>query len=171
MTKTAKKIAVRKTTAKSPAKTSAAKRTPATKKQAPKSKDAPKTAPAKRTVRKVKKITPVDVIAQALLDKKAQSVLSLDLTPLDTAMCDHFVIAHADSGTQVTALAEHVEKEMQERMQEKPLRIQGKENAFWIIMDYGDVVVHIFQTTWRMFYRLEALWADAIQKDYSENPK
>jgi ribosome-associated protein len=172
MTKTVKKVIARKTTAKTPGKTSAAGKTAATKKSVAKSKDTPgKTTPAKKTTRVIKKITPVDVIVQALLDKKAHDVVSLDLTPLDAAICDHFVIAHADAGTQVTALADNVEKEMYGRMQEKPVRIQGKENAFWIIVDYGDVVVHIFQTAWRLFYRLEELWADAIQKNYSENSK
>ena len=172
MTKTIAKITAKKTTAKTSGKIVAAPKKAATKKSVAKDKNAPeKTVPAKKTARAIKKITPVDVIAQALLDKKAQAVVSLDLTPLEAAICDHFVIAHADSGTQVLALADNVEKEMYERMQEKPLRIQGKENAFWIIADYGDVVVHIFQTAWRMFYRLEELWADAIQKNYSENLK
>ncbi|MDR2359051.1 MAG: ribosome silencing factor [Prevotellaceae bacterium] len=166
MTKTVKKIINKETTAKTPGKTSIAKKTAATKKNVAKSKSAPK-----KNTRAIKKITSVDVIAQALLDKKAHDVVSLDLTPIDAAICDHFVIAHADSGTQVTALSDNVEKEMYERMQEKPVRIQGKENALWIIVDYGDVVVHIFQTAWRLFYRLEELWADAIQKNYNENSK
>ncbi|MDR1405839.1 MAG: ribosome silencing factor [Prevotellaceae bacterium] len=165
MAKTISKITGRKATA-----GPAAKRKPAAAKKTPTKtgKDAKKPAPAKKTVRKIKNSTAVDVIVQALLDKKAQQVVSLDLTPLDAAICDHFVIAHADAGTQVLALADNVEKEMQEKMREKPFRLQGKENAFWIIADYGDVVVHIFQTAWRTFYRLEDLWADAILKNYSE---
>ncbi|MDR0581464.1 MAG: ribosome silencing factor [Prevotellaceae bacterium] len=171
MTKTIAKITAKKTKAKTSGKMVAVPKTAAAKKGVVKTKAVPgQTAPAKKT-RAVKKITSVDVIVQALLDKKGQGVVSLDLTPLDAAICDHFVIAHADSGTQVLAMADNVEKEMYIRMQEKPMRIQGKENAFWIIVDYGDVVVHIFQTTWRMFYRLEELWADAIQKNYSENPQ
>ncbi|MDR2801589.1 MAG: ribosome silencing factor [Prevotellaceae bacterium] len=170
MAKTVKKITGKKTAAKPLTKPSAAKKAPVAKKAVAKGKETlKKTASVKKVTRKIKKITSVDVIAQALLDKKAQNVVSLDLTPLDAAICDYFVIAHADSGTQVAALADNVEKEMRERMQEKPVRIQGKENAFWVIVDYGDVVVHIFQTAWRMFYRLEELWADAIQKNHSEN--
>jgi len=120
------------------------------------------------TVPKSKSVPSVDVIAQAMLDKKAQEVAALDLTALGTAICDHFMVCHADSSTQVQAIADNVEKEMYEQLHEWPLRVQGKENAFWIIVDYGDVVVHIFQTEYRRFYRLEELWADAEQKKYSE---
>jgi ribosome-associated protein len=122
-----------------------------------------KTSPKAKT-----RISAVDVIAQAMLDKKAQQVVSLDLTELDTAICDYFVICHADSTTQVQAIADNVEKEMFEQIKEWPMRMQGKENAFWIIVDYGDIVVHIFQTEYRRFYRLEELWADAVHKIHDD---
>jgi ribosome-associated protein len=112
--------------------------------------------------------TPVAVIAQAMLDKKAEEVLSLDISALESTICDHFVIGHGRSSTQVQAIADNVEKEMNEQLHENPRCVQGKENAFWVILDYTDVVVHIFQTEYRRFYRLEDLWADAIRKTYDE---
>ena len=110
----------------------------------------------------------IEIIAGAMLDKKAGEVCSLDLTKLGTTICDHFVICHADSGDQVGAIADEVEKQMAEKAGRKVRRCQGKENRFWIILDYSDIVVHIFQTEYRRFYRLEDLWADAVIKHYSE---
>lgn len=110
----------------------------------------------------------LSVIAEAMLDKKAQQVCSLDLRKPGASICDYFVICNADSGTQVAAIAEHIEDKMYAQCRRSPRRSQGKENAFWIIMDYGDIVVHIFQTTYRLFYRLEELWADAEVKHYTE---
>lgn len=169
MTTSVKKKTAGKTTVKPRAGVVAAKKPAAAKKSGAVPKASPKkTVAVKKAVRRFKKSTSVEIIAQALRDKKAQNIVALDLTALDAAICNYFMIAHADSGTQLTALADNVEKEMHEQLQEKPLRVQGKENAFWIIMDYGDVVVHLFQTGWRLFYRLEELWADAVQKKYKD---
>ena len=115
--------------------------------------------------------SPVTVIANAMLEKKAQNVLSLDLRTIDSAICDHFVICNADSTTQVAAIADNVLVKMEERLGAKVLRMQGLENGFWIILDYGDVVVHIFLSEYREFYRLEDLWADAKRKLYKDEPK
>ena len=110
----------------------------------------------------------LDIIAEAMLEKKAQQVCSLDLRKPGASICDFFVICHADSGTQVAAIADHIEEMMHTQCRRNPRCKQGKENAFWVIMDYGDIVVHIFQTTYRLFYRLEDLWADADVKHYTE---
>lgn len=110
----------------------------------------------------------IEVIAQAMLDKKAQNVCSLDLTKLGTAITDHFIICNADSGAQVNAIADNVEEMMLSECNTKVIRSQGKENAFWVIMDYGHIVVHIFMTEYREFYRLEDLWADANKKEYKD---
>lgn len=108
------------------------------------------------------------VIADAMLEKKAQDVVSLDLRSIGTAISDHFIVCNADSTTNVSAIADNVEDRMVEKCGRKVLRTQGKENAFWVIMDYGDIVVHVFQTPYRAFYRLEDLWADAERTVYSE---
>ena len=108
------------------------------------------------------------VIADAMLEKKGQDVVSLDLRSIGTAISDHFIVCNADSTTAVVAIADNVEERMIEKCRRKVNRTQGKENAFWVIMDYGDIVVHIFQTPYRAFYRLEDLWADADKTQYED---
>ncbi|MCI6492469.1 MAG: ribosome silencing factor [Bacteroidales bacterium] len=108
------------------------------------------------------------VIADAMLEKKGQEVVSLDLQPIGTAISDYFIVCHADSTTNVVAIADNIEERMIEKCGRKVLRTQGKENAFWVILDYGEIVVHIFQTPYRAFYRLEDLWADAERTAYED---
>ena len=108
------------------------------------------------------------VIADAMLEKKGQDVVSLDLRPIGTAISDHFIVCNADSTPAVVAIADNIEDRMIEKCKRKVVRTQGKENAFWVIMDYGDIVVHIFQTPYRAFYRLEDLWADAERTSYED---
>lgn len=111
------------------------------------------------------------VIADAILDKKGQNVISLDLRPVGSAISDYFVVCNGDSTTNVNAIADNIIKEVREQLGLKPLRTQGMENNVWIILDYGHIVVHVFQTPYREFYRLEDLWADAPRKEYKyRNP-
>ena len=108
------------------------------------------------------------VIADAMLEKKGQDVVSLDLRSIGTAISDHFIVCNADSTPAVVAIADNVEERMIEKCRRKVSRTQGKENAFWVILDYGDIVVHVFQTPYRSFYRLEDLWADADRTVYED---
>lgn len=108
----------------------------------------------------------IQTIVAAIEDKKGKDIVSLDLSGFDGAICSHFVVCNADSTTQVAAIAAGIEEEVLERLGEKAWRIEGQQNALWIAMDYVDVVVHIFQTELRNFYRLEELWADALMQRY-----
>lgn len=110
----------------------------------------------------------LDVIVEAMLEKKAQNVISLNLSLLDNSVCKYFVICNADSTTQVSAIAENVEDSTREQLNERVWRKDGLDNSLWVVLDYGDVVVHIFQTECRNFYRLEDLWADAELKTYKD---
>lgn len=110
----------------------------------------------------------IKCIAEAMLDKKAQKVCSLDLSKIGTAIADHFIVCNADSSPQVNAIADNVEEMMYTKCNRKVIRAQGKENAFWIILDYANIVVHIFKTEYREFYRLEELWADAAKTTYQD---
>ena len=110
----------------------------------------------------------IKTIVEAIQDKKGKNVCSLDLSGIGTSICDHFVICNADSTPAVLAIADNIEEEMIVKCNTRVLRQQGKENAFWIIMDFSDIVVHIFQTEYREFYRLEDLWADAKKTTYEE---
>ncbi len=107
-----------------------------------------------------------EAIVGAIEDKKGKNIVSLDLSGFDGAICSRFVVCNADSTTQVAAIADGIEEQVRERLGEKPWRVEGQQNALWIAMDYVDVVVHIFQTELRSFYKLEELWADAPTTRY-----
>lgn len=108
----------------------------------------------------------VEVIISAIQDKKAKNIVSLDLTELDSSICDAFVICNAESTTQVSAIVDEIEDRVYKELNDKVIRIQGKENSYWIAMDFGDVIVHVFQTEARNFYRLEDMWSDAKINEY-----
>ncbi len=128
---------------------------------------------AKKTAKKEEKgkketLGLLDVIVEAMLEKKAQHVISLNLSLLDNSVCKYFVICNADSTTQVAAIAENVEDRTRELLNERVWRKDGLDNSLWVVLDYGDIVVHVFQTECRNFYRLEDLWADAELKAYKD---
>jgi ribosome-associated protein len=111
----------------------------------------------------------LDVIVEAMLEKKAQNVISLNLSLLDNSVCKYFVICNADSTTQVSAIAENIEDSAREQLNERVWRKDGLDNSLWVVLDYGDIAVHVFQTECRNFYRLEDLWADAELKAYKDD--
>ena len=108
----------------------------------------------------------IETIVAAIEDKKGKDIVSLDLSGFDGAICSRFVVCNADSTTQVAAIAAGIEEKVQQTLGEKVWRIEWQQNAVWIAMDYVDVVVHIFQTELRSFYKLEELWADAPMTRY-----
>ena len=110
------------------------------------------------------------ILADAMQDKKGQNVVSLDLRSIDGAIADWFVVCDGSSTTNVGAIADNVLKVMQEELGLKPIRQQGGENNFWVILDYGHILVHIFLSEYREFYRLEDLWADVPPKEYKPRP-
>ncbi len=108
----------------------------------------------------------IENIVEAIQDKKGHNIVSLDLGELEGTICDAFVICNADSTTQVDAIADGIVEALEERLGEKPRRVEGKTNAVWVAVDYVDVMVHIFLTPLRDYYRLEQLWADAPATRY-----
>lgn len=100
-------------------------------------------------------------ITEAILDKKGKEVVNIDLMRLGYAMCDNFIVCHGDSTTQVRALAESVEEKVKELTGIRLTHHEGTENAQWILIDFGSVVVHIFIKEARDYYKLEDLWGDA----------
>ncbi|MBO8136745.1 MAG: ribosome silencing factor [Desulfotomaculum sp.] len=101
----------------------------------------------------------VDVIYGAAEEKKARDIVVLDIGDV-SVICDYFVICSGSTNTQVKAIAENVEKKMEE-CGHQPKRREGMREGNWILLDYGDVVVHIFREEERHFYNLERLWGDA----------
>lgn len=120
-----------------------------------------------RKTRRPAPITPlVDVVVKGMQEIKAKDIVHLDLREVPGAVCDHFIICHGDSVTQVEAIARSVERFTMEHADEKPWHQEGKENAGWILLDYVDVVAHIFLRDVRTYYGLDQLWADAIRNTY-----
>jgi ribosome-associated protein len=112
----------------------------------------------------------IETIVSAIEDKKGKDIVSLDLSGFDGAICSHFVVCNADSTTQVAAISDSIEEKVHEVLGEWPWRVEGKQTGLWVAMDYVDVVVHIFQSELRDFYKLEELWADApmVRYEYEE---
>ena len=106
-------------------------------------------------------------IAQAAKDKKAEDVLVLEVGDL-TSLADFFIFASGESERQVRGLASFIEKMMATRYHTNPV-IEGKETANWILLDYGDIIVHIFRPDIRQYYALEKMWADAPQVPIPES--
>lgn len=116
----------------------------------------------------MKSTTLAKKISQLILDKKGEDVKILDIREL-TNISDYFVIASASSDTQVKAIADHISKETK-KIDEKPWHNEGMTNMNWVLLDFVDVVVHIFLTESRKFYNLEGLWADAEVTEVEDKP-
>lgn len=102
-----------------------------------------------------------DIIISAIQDKKGHDIKVLDLSKVDGAPTQKFVVCTGNSTTQVSAIADNVREEMQKKAGEKPINYDGYRNCQWIVVDYGDVMIHVFLPDSRSFYRLEQLWSDA----------
>ena len=105
-------------------------------------------------------------IINGIQDKKGKGIISLNLTNLTNSVSNFFIICHGNTKIQVEAIADAVEENVRKKIGDKPWHKEGVENAEWILLDYVDVVVHIFQESTRSFYNLEKLWADAEIKEY-----
>jgi len=102
----------------------------------------------------------VNIILQGIQEKKGKEIVNINLTELDNAVCQYFIICHGDSNIQVNAIANSVEEFVKKNLNERVDHKEGFENAQWILLDYTSIVVHIFQKEFRDFYNLEDLWAD-----------
>lgn len=100
-------------------------------------------------------------VIKGIFEKKGQNVLKIDLRKLENRITDFFIICHASSGTQVSAICDSIDDTVRKESGEKPLHIEGLENCFWVLLDYGNVIIHVFLEEYRNFYSLESLWADA----------
>jgi len=103
----------------------------------------------------------IRTIISAMKDKKGIDIVDLNLSKLEQAVADHFIICHGNSNTQVEAIADSVEDKLKENLNIKAWNKEGYNNAQWVLLDYGHIIVHVFQKEHRDFYSLEELWADA----------
>jgi ribosome-associated protein len=109
----------------------------------------------------------IKTIIAAILDKKGEEVISLNLKKIPEAIADFFIICEASNPNLVKAIADNVEKKVLEECGEKPFKMEGKSGEKWILVDYVNVVVHCMMPETRGFYNIEELWHDAEKKEHS----
>ena len=106
--------------------------------------------------------------AQGMSNKKGDDIVLLDLREVESAPANYFVICSGNVPSHVSAISDGVFETIKKATGINPLRVEGYDNAEWILMDYFDVVVHIFMKDKRDHYRIEALWADGVRSEYEE---
>ena len=103
----------------------------------------------------------INAIVEGIQRKKGLELIKIDLTKINHTECKYFIICHGNSNTQVDAIAHSVEDTVEELIKEKVWHTDGYRNSLWILLDYADIMVHVFQKEARKFYDIENLWADA----------
>lgn len=107
-----------------------------------------------------------DLIIDSIQDIKGKNIVKLDLRQLEDAPTDFFIICEGDSNTQVSAIAGNIRKRLKQEAGQIASHIEGERNALWVLMDYFNVVIHVFYNETRKYYELEDLWSDAIVTEY-----
>ena len=123
--------------------------------------------PKKAPVRLNRNSKVFKTIITAILDKKGSQVVSLDLRKIPEAVADFFIICEASSTVQVRAIADYVEDQLKKVCSEIPHRVEGRSSAQWVLVDYVNIVVHVFHPETRRFYQLEEMWSDAVLLEHS----
>lgn len=103
----------------------------------------------------------ITAILGGIEDVKGKEINILDLRAIDNTVCDYFIICEGTSNTQVKAIVNSIQKKVSKELKDKPWHVEGEENAEWVLIDYVNVVVHIFQKHIRAYYDIESLWGDA----------
>ncbi len=110
----------------------------------------------------------IDLIIDSIQDIKGKNILQLDLRGVQGAPADYFIICEGDSTVQVSSIANNIYKRMKNEIGQMPISYEGKDHSKWVLIDYFDIVVHVFYPETREFYNLEALWNDAKFKKYED---
>ena len=103
----------------------------------------------------------ITTIISGIEEVKGKEITLLDLREIENTVCDYFIICEGTSNTQVNAIVNSIQKQVSKVLKDKPWHIEGSDNAEWILMDYVNVVVHVFQKHIREYYDIESLWGDA----------
>ncbi len=103
----------------------------------------------------------IALILEGIEEVKGHDILLLDLREIENTVCDYFIICNGTSNTQVNAIVSSIQKTVSKAIHDKPWHTEGQDNAEWVLMDYVNVVVHVFQKHIREFYDIEGLWGDA----------
>jgi ribosome-associated protein len=101
-----------------------------------------------------------ELILEAIREKKGHQIVSIDLSEVENSICDFFIICHGESVTQVGAITESIEKKLKEEALIRAHHVEGLQNSQWVLLDFFDILVHVFQEEFRSFFKLEELWAD-----------
>ncbi|PWK26769.1 ribosome-associated protein [Arcicella aurantiaca] len=101
------------------------------------------------------------IVVKGMQERKALNIVVMDMRQVKNAFTDFFVVCSGTSDTQIDAIADSVDKEVWEATRQNPRSMEGKSNREWILVDYYDVIVHVFKKDRREFYKLEELWGDA----------
>lgn len=107
----------------------------------------------------------LDSVVDGMQERKAKNIVVLDLSKIENRVADYFVICDADSNTHVNAIAESVEETVAKQVGEIPYHTEGHQNGEWIIIDYINIVAHVFMKEIREYYNIEGLWGDAEIKN------
>ena len=110
-----------------------------------------------------------DFVVRGMQEKKAQEIVVMDMRRVKNAICDYFILCSGNSDTQIDAISTSVEEEVYKASRQDPWHKEGKMNREWILLDYVDVVAHVFKKDRRSFYDLEQLWGDADIQHIDEN--
>lgn len=110
----------------------------------------------------------LEIIIESIKNKKGKEIVSINLKEIENSVCEYFVICHADSTTQVGAIAEEVKQKTKELAGVPADHIEGVSNSQWVLMDYIYIVVHVFLAEYRNYYHLEDLWADGEFTKYDD---
>src|SRR5690606_30449242 len=110
---------------------------------------------------KVDSKTLIDTIVDSILDLKGEEIVLLDLREIENAFCEYFIVCTIKSNTHVTSIAGEIERKVRKEIKEKPCHVESTENAQWILLDYTNIIVHVFQKQYREYYDIESLWGDA----------
>ncbi|MDT0559323.1 ribosome silencing factor [Ichthyenterobacterium sp. W332] len=103
----------------------------------------------------------ISTILSGIEDVKGQQINILDLREIENTVCDYFIICEGTSNTQVNAIVNSIQKKVGKELKDKAWHVEGTDNAEWVLIDYVNVVVHVFQKHIREFYDIESLWGDA----------
>jgi len=103
----------------------------------------------------------ITTILSGIEDVKGKEITILDLRDIENTVCDYFIICEGTSNTQVNAIVNSIQKKVSKELKDNPWHVEGSDNAEWVLLDYVNVVVHVFQKQTRQYYDIESLWGDA----------
>ncbi|MBN2662910.1 MAG: ribosome silencing factor [Bacteroidales bacterium] len=109
----------------------------------------------------------LEKVIESIKEKKGENITSLKFSIEQSSICDYFVICEASNIKQVQAISDFIQRQIRDEFKIRPTHVEGYDTANWILLDYFDIVIHIFSSEAREFYSLEKLWADAEFKNYN----